>query len=96
VTPDQVIDAQPGAVVVSLCGLSLAETKREFAALAAQDWFRGLPAWQSGKIAVVDGRRAFSRPGPGLVDAYTWLVGWLTGRDEVIPDGFEWEAWSCE
>jgi hypothetical protein len=39
-------------------------------------------------IAIVDGNAMFNRPGPRLVDAFEWLVGWLNGRPELVPAGF--------
>jgi hypothetical protein len=30
----------------------------------------------------------FNRPGPRLVDAFRWLVGWLNDRPELVPPGF--------
>ena len=44
-----------------------------------------------GAIALVDGNQMFNRPGPRLVDAFEWLVGWVNGREELIPPGFP--AW---
>jgi len=41
----------------------------------------------------LDGSQTFHRPGPRLVDALQWLVGWLHGREELIPAGFAWEPW---
>lgn len=57
-----------------------------------QDWFRSLNAVRTGRVALVDGNQMFNRPGPRLVDAYEWLVGWLNGVPSVIPEGFPWEA----
>jgi hypothetical protein len=42
----------------------------------------------------VDGNHLFNRPGPRLVDAFEWLVGWLNDRPELIPAGFPWERLS--
>ena len=41
-----------------------------------------------GNIALVDGNQMFNRPGPRLVDAFEWMVGWVNGRDELIAPGF--------
>ncbi len=50
-------------------------------------------------MALVDGNQHFNRPGPRLVDALEWLVGWIGagGRQEHVaatypqPEGFPWE-----
>ena len=46
------------------------------------------------RVALVDGSQMFNRPGPRLVDAFEWLVGWVQGRPELMPDGFPWAPWS--
>ena len=96
VTKEQVIGADPEAIIVSPCGLNLEQTRTEFAALASQEWFKALRAYKQGRVALVDGNQMFSRPGPRLVDAFEWMVGWFTGRDELIPEDFPWEVWRCD
>jgi hypothetical protein len=64
---------------------------QELDVLRRTRWWPLLPAVMEGKpnaIAVVDGNQMFNRPGPRLVDAFRWLVGWLNDRPEVVPDGF--------
>ncbi len=62
--------------------------------LSKKQWWRELPAVRSGRVTIVDGNQMFNRPGPRLVDAFEWLVGWLNDRPEVMPKGFPWEKWS--
>ena len=93
VTPDEIVAASPRAIIICPCGLNLAQTRREYLTLAAQPWWEGLPAAcnppGSGRgVMLVDGNQMFSRPGPRLVDAYRWLVGWLHGVPELMPEGF--------
>lgn len=45
--------------------------------LSTHDWWRSLRAVRTGGVALVDGTATFHRPGPGIVDAYEWLVAWL-------------------
>lgn len=91
--PAEVVAAiRPEFVVVCPCGLSLEDAWRETQLLAKQTWWRELPAVRAGRVAVVDGNQMFNRPGPRLVDAFEWLVGWLNDRPEVIPAGFPWRA----
>ena len=73
------------------CGFDLARARRELALLGRTRWWPLLPAVMEGRpdaIAIVDGNAMFNRPGPRLVDAFEWLVGWLNGRPELVPEGF--------
>ena len=81
----------PTACVIAPCGLNLEQTRTEADKLMQKPWFAGLPAVRDGRVALVDGNQMFNRPGPRLVDAFAWLVGWLHDRPEVMPDGFAWE-----
>lgn len=83
----------PEALVIAPCGLNLEQTRHAAAEIAGQDWFRSLPAFQNGKVALVDGNQYFNRPGPRLVDAFEWLVAWLHGRGDRMPVGFGWQGW---
>ncbi len=82
---------RPEWLVIAPCGLSLEQTRTEVQALRAQSWFNDLPAVRAGRVALVDGSQFFNRPGPRLVDAFEWLVGWLQDRPELVPEGFAWE-----
>lgn len=93
VTPEALAESAPEAVIIAPCGANLAWTRRELAALGSQAWWRALPAVQRGRVAIVDGSQMFNRPGPRLVDAFRWLVGWLHGIDHLVPDRFPWEPW---
>lgn len=91
VTPEDIVAAQPERIVICPCGLDLAAIRRELPGLLATDWWPTLPAVVDGDpdaIVLVDGNRMFNRPGPRLVDAFRWLVGWLNDRPEAIPADF--------
>lgn len=77
------------------------------AELARQEWWGELPAVKEHRlrraefdgtrganstVALVDGNQMFNRPGPRLVEALEWLVGWLNERPEVVPEGFPWRG----
>lgn len=79
-------------VIICPCGLNLEQTRAETSRLLEQPWFAGLLAVQRGDYALVDGNQMFNRPGPRLVDAFEWLVGWLNDRPELIPHDFPWES----
>lgn len=92
IAPDDAARLEPRAIIVCPCGLSLEQTRAAARGdLLRADWFRRAPAFAAGRVALVDGNQMFNRPGPRLVDAFCWLVGFLNGRPELIPDGFPWE-----
>lgn len=91
-TPEAIEAMAPQAVVIAPCGYSLERTEEDYLALREQAWWRRLPAVREGRVALVDGNQMFNRPGPRLVDAYEWLVGWLHDRPEIIPEGFPWRV----
>lgn len=83
--------SEPEFLVICPCGLSLDEAVLEAERLRDRaEWWDALPAVRKGKVAVVDGSAMFNRPGPRLVDAFEWLVGWINDRPGLIPDGFPW------
>jgi iron complex transport system substrate-binding protein len=94
VTPEIFAAVRPEALVIAPCGLTLDQAWAETGKLAEQAWFRDLPAVRGGRVAVVDGNQMFNRPGPRLFDALEFLVGWLNGREDLIPQGFPWRAWA--
>jgi iron complex transport system substrate-binding protein len=71
---DEVAAAAPEIVLVACCGLSVARTRVDLAALAAEPRWRELPAVRAGRVFVADGHSFFSRPGPGLVDSLELLA----------------------
>lgn len=96
VTPEEIVRAAPDAVIVCPCGVGLDAIGPHLAALESSDWWAGLPAVRAGRVALVDGNQLFNRPGPRLVDAYEWLVGWLNDRPEMIPALFPWRAYRAD
>jgi len=61
--------------------------------LSQRAWFADLPGVRDGQIALIDAV-LFSIPGPAIVDTFEFLVGWLQGRDSLIPSGFSWEPFA--
>ncbi len=92
ITPAELVDSQPESIIICPCGVGLADAEQAAATLAAAPWWNDLPAVRAGRVAVVDGNQMFSRPGPRLVDAFEWLVGWLNDRPDLIPPGFPWKT----
>jgi iron complex transport system substrate-binding protein len=94
-TPEEIVASAPERVLVAPCGLDLQRTRQAVRELAAQPWWRALPAVRSGAtdaLMLVDGNQMFNRPGPRLVDAFEWLVAWLGDRPGDIPAGFPAET----
>jgi iron complex transport system substrate-binding protein len=90
VSPDILAATRPDRLIISPCGVPLPAAARMARDLLSQPWAQSLPAVRTGHVAIVDGNQMFSRPGPRLIDAFEFLVGWLNDRPELIPDGFPW------
>jgi len=85
----------PQYLVIAPCGLTLAQAIAETNRLYADEpWFRTLPAVINNKVAVVDGNQMFNRPGPRVVDALEFMVGWLNRCEHLIPNDFPWTQWT--
>lgn len=91
VPPEMLVASRPEALIICPCGVPLPQVRTMAAALSRQLWWTQLPAVGAGRIALVDGNQMFSRPGPRLIDAFEWLVGWLNDRPALIPPRFPWE-----
>ena len=91
VAADEIVECAPQRVIVCPCGYDIVAIERELDALTSAPWWSALPAVRDGAVGslvMVDGSAMFNRPGPRLVEAFRWLVGWLNGRPEVIPENF--------
>ncbi len=84
------VASRPEVLIICPCGLSLERAMTEAGRLREQTWFRDLPAVRQGRVAIVDGNQHFNRPGPRLVEAFKFLVGYLNDRPELIPRDFPW------
>jgi iron complex transport system substrate-binding protein len=90
VSTEVLLASRPESLIVCPCGLTLDQAWKETLMLAQQPWWTSLPAVGKGRVAVVDGNQMFNRPGPRLVDGLEFLVGFLNGREDLIPAGFPW------
>ncbi|TPX58711.1 hypothetical protein PhCBS80983_g02970 [Powellomyces hirtus] len=90
-----VIDSRPEIIIVCPCGLNLEDAKRETGLAMKLEWWPEMTKYCQ-KIAVVDGDAMFNRPGPRLVDALEWLVGFVHDRPDIIPAEFPFELWPAE
>jgi ABC-type Fe3+-hydroxamate transport system substrate-binding protein len=93
IPPELFLAVRPDVLIVAPRDRSLDEAYANACNLRDKaPWWADLPAARAHRVAVVDGRHAFTRPGPRLIDAFEWLVGWLNDRPELIPPGFPWRA----
>ena len=77
VSPEEILDAQPEALVLMPCGFPVERTRRELSLLTAQPWWKELAAVRAGRVHLVDGPAYFNRSGPRLVDGIELLASLL-------------------
>lgn len=77
ITPAQLAEHDPHAIIIAPCGLSLAHAQSAAHELMQHGWASSLRAVREKRVAIVDGNQWFNRPGPRIVDAFEWLVSWL-------------------
>jgi len=73
-TWEDLVAADPEAIVIMPCGYDLATTRRESAALVSHPQWETLRAVQTGRVYLTDGNQYFNRPGPRLVDSLEILA----------------------
>ncbi|KAI9281439.1 hypothetical protein BC943DRAFT_329884 [Umbelopsis sp. AD052] len=94
------IDLDAQVVIVAPCGLDIPTTERELRSIMDKNKSSNSPCWVSEylqrgvKIAVVDGNQMFNRPGPRLVDAMEFLVGFINDRYDLVPSDFPWKLFA--
>ena len=91
ITPEDLVASLPDRLIICPCGYDLDAIQAELETLTSQKWWPLLPAVQDGHVALVDGNAMFNRPGPRLVDAFRWLVGWINDRPDVMPEDFPYK-----
>lgn len=94
------IDLDAQVVIVAPCGLDIPTTERELRSIMDKNKSSNTPCWVSEylqrgvKIAVVDGNQMFNRPGPRLVDAMEFLVGFINDKYDLVPSDFPWKLFT--
>ncbi|MEZ5530358.1 MAG: cobalamin-binding protein [Porticoccaceae bacterium] len=83
----ELVDAAPEVVLVSLCGFDLSRTALDIPLLTKCPEYGMLPAAQAGRVYAVDGNSYFSRPGPRLVDSLEILAHLLHPQRHPLPAG---------
>ena len=89
ITWTALVDAAPEVAVLLPCGFTIAQTRRELAAVTARPEWRVLPAVRAGRAAVAAGNAYFNRPGPRLVESAAILARLLHPGAPLdgVPEG---------
>ncbi len=94
ITWEDLVAADPDAIVVLPCGFDRARTRAEMAPLVARPGWADLRSVRAGRVFVADGNQYFNRPGPRLVESLEILAEML--HPEVFDFGHRgrgWEPW---
>jgi iron complex transport system substrate-binding protein len=87
---EELAAADPDAIVLAACSMSVERAMRELAALEAHEGWRALRAVREASVFLMDGEAHFSTPGPRLAEGVELLARLLRDRD-ALPD----EAHRC-
>ena len=71
---DDLLRADPDAIVVLPCGFDIPRTRAEMPTLTAKPGWLDLKAVRDGRVFLGDGNAYFNRPGPRLVDSFEMLA----------------------
>jgi iron complex transport system substrate-binding protein len=85
VTPDDVIEADPDALLLMPCGWTAAETLAALGRDGFHGRYGGMRAVRDGSVIALDSGAHFSRPGPRLVDGVEALVPVLHPEAVATP-----------
>jgi len=84
---EQLIDADPEAIFIALCGFNIERSMQDVEQILAGDGFAALQAKSHTKMFLVDGNAYLSRPGPRLVDALEIMANALHPSIHSLPAG---------
>lgn len=90
VSIDDLVESRPDRLVIAPCGLTLEQSMHAWREMSHESRVRHLECVRAGRVAIVDGNQMFNRPGPRLIEAFEWLVGWVQNRPEMTPVNFPW------
>ena len=74
---EEILRADPDAILLACCGFGVERTLRESTMLAGKPEWEGLRAVRQGQVYVADANTYFSRPGPRIVDSLEMLAHML-------------------
>ena len=83
---EQLVDANPDAVILMPCGMDAAQARAEFDALPDRARWESLDAFKNGRAWAVDSGALFSRSGPRLVDGVETLASILHPKTFGTPN----------
>ena len=66
---DDLVEADPDAILLMPCGFDIARTRAELAPLVNREGFAELRAVREARVFLLDGNAYFNRPGPRLVES---------------------------
>src|SRR5262249_40867156 len=88
---EELVAADPDAIVISPCGFDIARTMEDAHLLAGKPAWGELKAVKDNRVFVADGNQYFNRPGPRLVESLEILAESL--HTELFHFGHEKEGW---
>jgi len=88
IQPSVLLESDPDYLIVSPCGFDIATTLKDWRSLTENEWWGTLRCVREGNFCIVDGNQHFNRPGPRLLDALQFLIGYLHKRPDLIPNDF--------
>jgi iron complex transport system substrate-binding protein len=88
---DELIQANPEAIVIMPCGFDLERTEQEAKTLQQHPGWSELQAVQGDRVYVTDGNQYFNRPGPRLVDSLEILAEIL--HPDRFKFGYQGRGW---
>jgi iron complex transport system substrate-binding protein len=90
----QIVEADPGFLIVAPCGFDLDRSTREAAVLEQRPGWFELTAVQHGRVAFADGNKYFNRSGTTIVETVQILAEILhPGRARPRWDGEAWRQY---
>jgi len=66
---DDLVAADPDAIVIAPCGFRIEDSKRDMHLLTSRAEWKSLCAARNDRVFIVDGNQYFNRPGPRLVES---------------------------
>jgi iron complex transport system substrate-binding protein len=88
---DELVAADPQAIIVAPCGYGLARCLDELPLLLAKPSWARLDAVRNNRVYFADGNAFFNRPGPRLADSAEMLMEMLHPR--LVPPHHQGTAW---
>jgi iron complex transport system substrate-binding protein len=88
---EELVAANPDAIVVAPCGFEMARSAAEIATLSDRKQWSQLEAVRRGQVFLVDGNHYFNRPGPRIVESLEILAEIL--HPELFSPGHQGSGW---